>query len=54
MPVPAQITSDLAVVLLAHGQVDSDTLFGNAGLDDWLMLSEAHLISPDPPPRNIS
>ena len=52
MPVPAQIAPEYGLMLLAHLQISAGELFDNAHPDDWAIQSEAHLLSPDPPPRS--
>jgi hypothetical protein len=54
MPVPAQITPEYGVMLVGRGALGNITLFGDSHLDDWSIQSEAHLLSPDPPPRSLS
>jgi len=52
MPVPAQLTPDYGLMLLAHLQITAGELFEHVLPDDWSIQSEAHLLSPDPPPRS--
>jgi hypothetical protein len=54
MPVPAQITPDYGMMLVANGEASASALFGSANCDDWSIVSEAYHLLPDPPPRSRS